>query len=237
MLRKLFSLFGYTLTRPHKSILIDEIIKLRLKNFPTEILLDVGANKGVFTKCFINEFKDFHLFEPNPDLVKFLKDQFITNNYKIMNFGTGNANEKILLNITNDNSSSLSSIKEQTAELRNNFRNTNIIKKVEVEIKRLDDYLNKIELNQKTIFLKIDTQGNDFETLIGLGKYIKNVNFIKIEMPCINLYNSSYNHWDILDYLKNNNFMPVYFENISRTKNGQLIEYDCFFEKKDLINL
>ena len=51
-------------------------------------------------------------------------------------------------------------------------------------------------------------------------------------MPCINLYKSSYNHWDILDYLKKNNFKPVYFENISRTKNGHLIEYDCFFEKE-----
>ena len=46
--------------------------------------------------------------------------------------------------ITNDNGSSLSSIKEQTAELSKNFRNTNITNKVEVEIKRLDYYLNNI---------------------------------------------------------------------------------------------
>jgi len=234
MLRKLFSFFGYTLSRPHKSISIDEIIKLRLKYLPIDILLDIGANKGVFTKCFGNEFKSFHLFEPNPNLIKYLKNQFKTKNYRIMNLGTGNTNEKILLNITNDDGGSLSSIKEQTAELKNNFRNTKIIKKVEVKIIRLVDYLNKIELNNNKIFLKIDTQGNDFETLMGLGKYIKNVSFIKIEMPCINLYNSSYNHWDILDYLKNNNFKPVYFENISRTKKGQLIEYDCFFEKNDI---
>ncbi len=234
MLKKLFNLFGYTLSRPHKSISMDEIIKLRLRYLPTDILLDVGANRGVFTKCFRNEFKDFHLFEPNPDLVKSLKDQFRTNDYKILKFGTGDINEKFLLNITNDKGSSLSSIRKQTVELKNNFRNTNIVKKVEVEIKRLDNYLNKIELNDKKIFLKIDTQGNDFETLIGLGKYIGNVSFIKIEMPCINLYNSSYNHWDILDYLQNNNFKPVYFENISRTKKGQLIEYDCFFEKNNI---
>ena len=234
MLKKLFSLFGYTLSRPHKSISMDEIIKLRLRYLPTDILLDIGANKGVFTKCFRDEFKDFHLFEPNPDLVRSLKNQFKTNNYKIIKFGTGDINEKVLLNITNDNGSSLSSIKKQTVELKNNFRNTNIVKKVEVEIKRLDHYLNKIELNDKKIFLKIDTQGNDFETLIGLGKYIRNVSFIKIEMPCINLYNSSYNHWDFLDYLQDYNFKPVYFENISRTKKGQLIEYDCFFEKNNI---
>ena len=231
MIRKIFSLFGYTVSRPHKSVSIDEIIKLRLKDLPADILLDVGANKGAFTEYFKNEFEVYYLFEPNPNLVKYLKSNFKKNNYKILDFGTGKANEKIILNITNDNGSSLSSIKEHSAELSKNFRNTNIINKVEVEIKRLDHYLNNIEIKDKKIFLKVDTQGNDLETLIGLGSYIENVIFIKIEMPCINLYKSSYNHWDILDYLKKNNFKPVYFENISRTKNGHLIEYDCFFER------
>ncbi len=234
MLRKLFSLFGYTLSRPHKSVSIDEIIKLRLKYLPTDILLDVGANKGAFSEYFKNEFKEFFLFEPNPNLVKYLKNQFKKNNYKILDFGTGKVNEKVFLNITNDSGSSLSSIKEQTVELKKNFRNTNIINKVEIKIKRLDYYLNNMEIKNKKIFLKIDTQGNDLETLIGLGNYIENVRFIKIEMPCINLYNSSYDHWDILDYLKKNNFRPVYFENISRTKKGHLIEYDCFFEKSNI---
>ena len=66
---------------------------------------------------------------------------------------------------------------------------------------------------------------------MGLGKYISSIKFIKIEMPCINLYQSDYNHWDILYYLKQNNFKPVFFEHISRKKDGQLIEYDCFFER------
>ena len=234
MIRKILNFFGYTVSRPHKSNSMDNIIKLRLKYLPTEILLDVGANKGVFTGYFEKEFKDFYLFEPNPDLVKILNKKFKRDNFTILNFGTGKFNQSILLNITNDHGSSLSSIKDQTDELKNNFRNTNIVKKVKVEIKRLDYYLKKIELNDKKIFLKIDTQGNDFETLISMGNFISNVNFIKIEMPCINLYNSSYNHWDIMEHLKNNNFKPVYFENISRTKKGNLIEYDCLFEKNNI---
>ena len=51
-------------------------------------------------------------------------------------------------------------------------------------------------------------------------------------MPCTKLYKINYNHWDILNYLKINNFEPVFFENLSRKKNGKLIEYDVFFEKK-----
>ena len=234
MIRRILNFFGYTVSRPHKSNSMDNIIKLRLKYLPTEILLDVGANKGVFTGYFEKEFEDFYLFEPNPDLVKILNKKFKRDNFTILNFGTGKFNQSIILNITNDHGSSLSSIRDQTDELKNNFRNTNIVKKVKVEIKRLDYYLKKIELNDRKIFLKIDTQGNDFETLISMGNFISNVNFIKIEMPCINLYNSSYNHWDIMEHLKNNNFKPVYFENISRTKKGNLIEYDCLFEKNNI---
>ena len=53
-------------------------------------------------------------------------------------------------------------------------------------------------------------------------------------MPCIKFYETRYDHWDILDFLKKNNFEPIHFENISRKKNGRLIEYDCFFEKNNI---
>ena len=234
MLRKIFNFFGYTFLRSHKSISIDEIIKLRLKFLPTDILLDVGANKGKFTEYFKNEFQQYHLFEPNPILVKELKNKFKNKKFKILNFGLGDKNEKINLNMTNDSAKSLSSIKKQTNELKNNFRNTEIINTVEIKIKRLDDYLDTLNLKSYKIFLKIDTQGNDLETLIGLGNYLSYVQFLKIEMPCIKLYETGYNNWDILDFLKINNFEPVHFENISRKKNGKLIEYDCFFEKNNI---
>ena len=231
MLKKIFNLFGYTFTRSKKSTSLDEIIKLRLKFFPTDILLDIGANKGDFTEYFKDKFKKYYLFEPNPKLVKELKNKFVEDKFEILDFGLGEINEKVKLNITNDTASTLSSIKKQTKELKENFRNTNEVDKIEVEIKRLDEYLNTLNLENLKIFLKIDTQGNDLETLIGLGKYISNIKFIKIEMPCINLYQSDYNHWDVLYYLKQNNFKPVFFEHISRKKDGQLIEYDCFFER------
>ena len=233
MLKKIFNLFGYTFTKSKKSTSLDEIIKLRLKFFPTDILLDIGANKGDFTEYFKDKFKKYYLFEPNPKLVKELRNKFVEDKFEILDFGLGKTNEKVKLNITNDTASTLSSIKKQTKELKENFRNTDEVDKIEVEIKRLDEYLNTLNLKNLKIFLKIDTQGNDLETLMGLGKYISSIKFIKIEMPCINLYQSDYNHWDILYYLKQNNFKPLFFEHISRTKDGQLIEYDCFFERDD----
>jgi len=233
MIRKIFSLFGYSVTKKKKSVNIDDIIRLRLKRNKHNILLDIGANYGAFSEYNDDLFKKIYFIEPNTDLLDKLKKKFYKNHkYFFCDFATGDKNEIRSFYITNDSHQSLSSLKKQTTEMKENFRNTNVVNKKKIIVKRLDTYFNETKFNYKNFFLKIDTQGNDYETLIGLGNYIKKVKFIKIEMPCTKLYKINYTHWDILNYLKINNFEPVFFENISRKKNGKLIEYDVFFEKK-----
>jgi hypothetical protein len=99
MLKKIFNYFGYTFSKSKKSTNIYEIIKLRLDSCPTDILLDVGANHGDFSKNLINYFKQLHLFEPNDELSKFLYKNFKQNKVKILNFGLGDTNEKIFSSI------------------------------------------------------------------------------------------------------------------------------------------
>ena len=211
---------------------MDEIISLRLSLNPADILIDVGANYGDFSYKHKNKFKKIYMIEPNEDLIKLLSNRFDNKNkYKILKFGISNTNKKTTLYKTNDTQKTLSSTRKQTKEMRINFRNTKIVDKVQIQLKRLDSFLKTTNINNNSIFLKIDTQGNDLETLNSIGKYIKNIKYIKTELPSIKLYNTNYNHWNILEFLKKNNFKPVIFENISRTKNGELIEYDAFFEK------
>lgn len=233
MIRKIFSFFGYSLTKQKKSVNIDEIIRLRLKKNKASVLVDVGANHGAFANYTADLFKKVYLIEPNTYLLDKLKKKFLKKNkFFFLEFATGNKNQIKNFYITNDSHQSLSSLKKQTHEMKKNFRNTNVVKKEKIIVKRLDSYFNEIKFNYNNIFLKIDTQGNDYETLIGLGNYIKKVKFLKIEMPCTKLYDINYTHWDILNFLNKHNFEPVFFENLSRKKNGQLIEYDIFLERK-----
>ena len=55
----------------------------------------------------------------------------------------------------------------------------------------------------------------------------------KCEMSIIPLYQNQSSHWKILQFMKENNFEPIFFENGLRAKNGKMIEYDIFFEKKN----
>ena len=233
ILKKIFNTFGYTFTKSKKADNMDEIINLRLSLNPADILIDICANYGEFTQKHNKNFKKVYMIEPNQDLIKKLLIKFNDKKkYKILNYGTSDQNKDALLFKTNDTGKTLSSIKNQTKKMKINFRNTRVISSEKIKLQRLDFILDSIKVRNKKVFLKIDTQGNDFETLKGIGKYIKFIKYIKVELPSINLYKIKYKHWDILKFLEKNEFKPVFFENISRTKEGELIEYDGFFEKR-----
>jgi len=234
LLKNLFRVFGYSfykISRPRNE---SDILSFQIKTINPDIFIDCGANKGGYYQIIKDSGfnKKIILLEPNLNLVsKYLQPIAINNkNVKIYNIGTGDKNCKKNFNITDDKNSDLSSFREKTKFFDQRFFKTKIKNKELISIKRLDDLLkeNKINKNNK-IFLKVDTQGFDMETLIGLGNTIKQVYLIKIELSVIHLYKKSQKHWEVLSYLKKNSFEPIYFLNGQRDKLGRLIEYDGYF--------
>ena len=138
------------------------------------------------------------------------------------------------LYITNDKGNTLSSIKRQNNIIHEILRNTNIVDKKKIELTSLSDFIVRENLENKTFFLKTDTQGNDLEVLRGLKNFIKNIKYIKIEMPVVNIYDINYRYNEINKFMELHNFEPLYFQHITRSKKGKLIEYDAVFEKKNL---
>lgn len=119
-------------------------------------------------------------------------------------------------------------MKTQTELMRQTLKNSLITEEVNVNFDRLE---NIIPDKVKNIFLKTDTQGNELNVLESLGNFIDKTAFIKCEMPVLNLYNIDYSYWDLLDFFKKNDFVPVFFDNGIRNESGNLIEFDVIFEK------
>ena len=231
MLKKIFKHFGYSLSKIKKSQNLDEIIKFRLQNNPCELLIDVGANQGDFSKNYIDNFKELFLFEPNKNLIDNLNARFEKEKkVKIFNIGIDKIKSSRKFYITNDTGQTLSSMRTQTELMGQTLKNSKIIKDVNVNFDRLD---NIIPSKVKNIFLKTDTQGNELNVLESLGNFIDKTIFIKCEMPVLNFYNIDYSYWDILDFFKKNDFIPVFFDNGIRNEKGKLIEFDVIFEKKN----
>ena len=51
-------------------------------------------------------------------------------------------------------------------------------------------------------------------------------------MSIMALYRNQKSHWEILKFFKENKYEPIFFENGLRDKNGNMIEYDIFLERK-----
>tara|TARA_B100002051_G_C16487040_1_gene510924 strand:- start:46 stop:756 length:711 start_codon:yes stop_codon:yes gene_type:complete len=223
---------GYNLTRFHKSTTLGEIIKIRIKKNKCNNLIDIGANVGEFFLNYHKFFERTYVFEPNKNLFDILKNK--TNqidNIECFQKGVGEYNETRKLYITADKNNSLSSTKRQSIKLKKLFRNTNIIEKYNIKLINLKSFIKTQKIENNKLFIKIDTQGNDMQVLLGIGRFIKNVKFIKIEMPVINLYKTNYEFNTINDFMKKNKFKPVFFQHLTRNKNAELIEYDVLFEK------
>ena len=83
-----------------------------------------------------------------------------------------------------------------------------LFQKIDVKMILLEDYL--IEKNINNIdFLKIDTEGYEYEAILGLRNKLKNVKFIFFEHHYDNMILKNYKFRDIHKVLIDNNFLQV----------------------------
>lgn len=204
-----------------------KIIEFLSKNDLTniDILIDVGAHKGESINLFLTNMnvKKIISFEPSP--INFLKLQNKRKHYLkkfnkteilIENIGLGNENSEI--NFKQFKESSSSTMKEINEESSYYIKKNNLLnffgkkknyKIIKVKITTLDDYMNFNNIN-KISFLKIDTEGYEYEVLKGLKKKIQFVDTIMFEHHYDNMIAKGYKFKNINDYLNVNNFFQIY---------------------------
>lgn len=93
---------------------------------------------------------------------------------------------------------------------------------IEASAKRLDDLIKTKEILCPN-FLHIDVQGAELKVLYGLGKYIKKVSLIWVEVENIELYQNQPLKKEIVEYLNNQSFSLI--KDTSRGKKTG----DCLF--------
>ena len=99
---------------------------------------------------------------------------------------------------------------------------------IDVEIFRLDEVLNKNDINEKIDLIKIDTEGFELKVLKGLGLYLKKVNLLHFEHHYDDMLLKDYTFGDINDFLKENNF-----EQVLKIKMKFRKSFEYLYKKKD----
>jgi len=211
-----------------------------------KLLIDIGAHKGESIKLFSKNFiiKKIISFEASPINFKYLKKKIEENkqgynNTEIVLENTALGAEDKIIEFNQFNESSSSTIKEIDKEskyykrkfrLINFLNNKETYQKIKIKVSKLKDYIEKNNI-KKIDFMKIDTEGYEFEILLGLENKIKLVDIIMFEHHYDNMIKKGYTFEDIHKLLIKNNFNKIYK---SRMPFRKTFEY--IYKRKELIN-
>ena len=235
------SIFNYLENRKQK--LETTIFQEIFDNENTISLVDIGGYKGIQDRWKrVENLVDFHTFEPNS--VEADKIRSKTKSLNIYKSALSSSDGKILLNICKE--PGVSSVLEPNFEFLKKFKNVErfeIVKKIEVEAKKLDSL--KID---KIDFIKIDVQGYNLEVLKGSTEALKKAIGIEIECEFKEIYKNQSLFKDVDEYLSKHNFEVCDFtdiirwsENVSKEKKqienqGEIIFVNALYLKKNLNN-
>ena len=207
----------------HKKKIINFLKNKKYYKFNT--VLDVGAHYGESIELFLENFdiKKIISFEASPENFKTLKARhrnlsktFSGTDIVIENLATGNDEKLLSINqFTESSSSTIKNINENSKYFKkkffflNKFNQKNFYQELEVNQIMLDDFVKKNLINHID-FLKIDTEGYEFEVLKGSKNIINNVSFILFEHHYDDMIVKDYFFSDINDFLSKNNFKKIY---------------------------
>ena len=234
------SLFDYSYQKKWIKFLKEN----KYNNF--KLLIDIGAHKGESIKLFSKNFiiKKIISFEASPINFEYLKKEIKDNkqgynNTEIVLENTALGAEDKIIEFNQFNESSSSTIKEIDKEsnyykrkfrLINFLNNKEAYQKIKIKIFKLKDYIEKNNI-KKIDFMKIDTEGYEFEILLGLENKIKLVDIIMFEHHYDNMIKKGYTFEDINKLLIKNNFNKIYK---SRMPFRKTFEY--IYKREELIN-
>ena len=204
-----------------------KIIKFLKKNSLSEInlIFDVGAHKGESINLFLKNMKVKNIvsFEASPLNFKYLENnkknlekKFPNTKIIIENLALSSDGRVVTFNQFNESSSStINNINQESRYFKKKFNLLNLRNKKKIyesfklKTETLDNYIYQNNFNRIS-FLKIDTEGYEYEILIGLKKRIKSIDTIMFEHHYDNMIIKEYTFSDINYLLKKNDFYQVF---------------------------
>jgi FkbM family methyltransferase len=204
--------------------LIDLIGRLNVNVF-----LDVGANRGFFSKHLrMAGYKGRLIsFEPNPE------DHWMIHSFSagdqewsVCEYALGAKSETRQFNANVcDGETTLSSFLPLVQEIGSS-------RSITVQMRRLDEVLpDLIVTDVPRIFLKMDTQGYDDQVIEGTGAFLSNIVGIQSEISVVPLYAGMPHYTTSLANYERLGFALMDMFPAVRAPDGRIIEYDCIMSR------
>ncbi|MFA5128300.1 MAG: FkbM family methyltransferase [Patescibacteria group bacterium] len=187
-----------------------------------EVVVDIGANVGFFTKLCRGIFPQskIYSFEPVPRTFECLKNNLRDDaNTSIYNLAISDYNGRAKMNFNEDDS--VTSCISADGD-------------VDVEVKTLDSFVEDNNINRIDI-LKIDTEEHELRVLKGASRALSKTKYLFIEIQIEN--NKYYTMSSLLKLLSCDayDFQLVCFRNYNNTGEGRMRVMDALFRNETII--
>ena len=199
---------------------------LKIKNLTNfDIFFDIGAHTGETISSFGKNLnlKVIYSFEASPlsfqilnNNLKKIKSKIPNSQINIENLAVGSSSKKIKIkHLIESSSSTIKKINTSSKyfnkkkKLISSLGNPNYFKEIDVNQISLDEYI--IQKNIKRIdFLKIDTEGSEYDVIMGVTKNLKNIKLILFEHHFDDMISKEYKFSHINNLLIQNNFKQIF---------------------------
>lgn len=226
----------------HKRKIILFFKKKKIKDLP--IILDVGAHKGETISLILKHFKTKRIISFEASNINFkelesnvikLKKKYNKTEIIPENIALDYKCQKIMFKQFSESSSSTFSIIDENSKyykkkysLINFFEKKRQFEEFAITTTTAEKYIKENKISNID-FLKIDTEGYEYEILKGFGEMIRKVRIIMFEHHYDNMIKKSYTFSDINFLLTQNGFKLKYKSKMPFRKTFEYI----YFEEKN----
>ena len=234
-LRIMFRWIGFEIHRINVKTNKSSQFYAALDFFNIDLIFDVGANTGQFAKEIRRTGFAGRIisFEPIPEAYAKLKRRAICDKFWTIHgrCALGSQKGKAIINVSkNSVSSSILPILEASYSVA---PETIYIAKAKVNIITLDSVSEKYLSNSNNYFIKIDTQGFEWQVLNGAKKTLENAKGVLCELSLVSLYKGQKMWIHFIHRMEKEGFSLWQVQQVFLDpKNGRTLQIDAIFFRK-----
>ncbi len=198
--------------------------------YEVNLALDVGGNRGLY-RNFLREqvgySGDIVTFEPIPELAQQLRERAAKDNrWTIVEAALAETGGIRTFNIMQADVFS-SFLAPDHSQLERPSAVNQVVRTIDVRAERLADWSTTFAgYRERTVFLKLDTQGYDLHVLQGAGESLNNVVALQTELSFVSIYSQMPGFKDVLAWLEKAGFDPSFFFPVSFLPDISSLEMD-----------
>lgn len=207
-----------------------------------DAVFDVGANRGQYRDFLRNEvgYKGLIFsFEPIPELVAHLQESAREDPlWVICPFALGRQEGVLSINVTASRVFS-SFLQPKQSAVSNLFEaHLPIVETCNVEIKTLDAEYSRLQALHwfRRPYLKMDTQGYDFEVLCGVNGHLQDFVALQTEAAVQHIYHDMVSYQEVIGWLQSRGYVLSGMYPVSVGHFPELIEFDCHMVRSDAVS-